>query len=77
MRPQVSKTPAGETMQQGAVLGAPASTTSASGSTPFTKQMPGTSMSSATRSICTLARLLTSSVLSEASLSRSLTRSPA
>ena len=37
----------------------------------------GTSMSSATRSICTLARLLTSSVLSEASLSRSLTRSPA
>ena len=50
---------------------------SASGSTPLTKQMPGTSMSSATRSICRLARLLTSSVLSDASLSRSLTRSPA
>ena len=76
MRPQVSNTPCGETMSRVSLSWA-SSIISASGSIPLTKQMPGTSMSSATRSICTLARLLTSSVLSDASLSRSLTRSPA
>ena len=76
MRPQVSNTPIGETMSVVPALSALA-TISGSGEAPFTKQTAGTSMSSATRIICRLMRLVTSRVRSEASFNRSLTRSPA